>query len=530
MSAKFLSKKLKEASKNKNIRAKRLTSPHRLMRNYKAEIITSFFDEVKTLDLRNQMSQYIYDNRLEFYHHASDFVKNYQQFHKQCKYLGSWSVQSMYSEVGTKYVTMFNHIFNYSIKKFIYKWYHEGKKFNKPVEKPYRTAAKSLLEENIDLFFDNKECNFDKLNAFIDCCVVQDNDSEPKLVKLTKLSKVYGDDYDRAFELTKKLKNIVVENVKLIEFNDFSVKIAKPSMIIKDETNSLYKWWYKLCINKKSYYFPLLVDEKYLGPNLKMNVCHHIRFDGKKLIVTIHSEEPDPVFKEQDKIIGVDVNIKHNMLSVSDGKVFDYDRTIIKKLAKLQIQINKLNKSDLDSSKKQLQYNNLARRFFEQMKHHLHDFFNYCEENNVTDIVMEDLSTFEAGNFVPKSAEFNLKYTKLTRMLRLSRISELAVVQGEKRGIRVHLTPSYYTSKCCEKCGCIDDKNRIPQEVFSCVKCGHTMNADLHAAMNILDRYVNLKLRNSKLFHVFGTFGRMQSRSFIAYKQLATELSKCYSV
>lgn len=206
MSAKFLSKKLKEASKNKNIRAKRLTSPHRLMRNGKEEIIASFFEEVKNLDLRNQMSQHIYNNRLEFYHHAADFVKSYQQFHKQCKYLGSWSVQSMYSEVGTKYVTMFNHIFNYSIKKFIYKWYHEGKKFNKPVEKPYRTAAKSLLEENIDLFFDNKECNFDKLNAFIDCCVVQDNDIEPKLVKLTKLSKVYGDDFNRAFELTKKTK------------------------------------------------------------------------------------------------------------------------------------------------------------------------------------------------------------------------------------------------------------------------------------------------------------------------------------
>lgn len=218
------------------------------------------------------------------------------------------------------------------------------------------------------------------------------------------------------------------------------------------------------------------------------------------------------------------------MLSVSDGKVFDYDRTIIKKLAKLQIQINKINNNDLDSSKKQLQYNNSARRFFEQMKHHLHDFFNYCEENGVTDVVMEDLSTFEAGNFVPKSKEFNLKYTKLTRMLRLSRISELAVVQGEKRGIRVHLTPAYYTSKCCEKCGCIDDKNRILQEVFQCVNCGHTMNADLHAEMNILDRYVNLKLRNNKLFHVFGTFGRMQSRSFIEYKQLAAELSKCYSV
>ena len=80
------------------------------------------------------------------------------------------------------------------------------------------------------------------------------------------------------------------------------------------------------------------------------------------------------------------------------------------------------------------------------------------------------------------------------------------------------------------KCDCIDDKNRIPQEVFSCVRCGHTMNADLHAAVNILDRYVNLKLRNNRLFHVFRTFERMQSKSFIAYKQLAAELSKCYSV
>ena len=44
-----------------------------------------------------------------------------------------------------------------------------------------------------------------------------------------------------------------------------------------------------------------------------------------------------------------------------------------------------------------------------------------------------------------------------------------------------------YTSQRCNKCGYISRKNRTSQSKFSCKKCGHSENADINAARNILE-------------------------------------------
>ena len=43
-----------------------------------------------------------------------------------------------------------------------------------------------------------------------------------------------------------------------------------------------------------------------------------------------------------------------------------------------------------------------------------------------------------------------------------------------------------YTSQTCNECGAIDKANRLTQSNFKCVHCGHTGNADVNAALNIL--------------------------------------------
>ena len=82
------------------------------------------------------------------------------------------------------------------------------------------------------------------------------------------------------------------------------------------------------------------------------------------------------------------------------------------------------------------------------------------------------------------------------------------LVQAEKRGIKVHITPSQYTSQMCPVCGTIDRENRPDQETFECINCGHTDNADHNASVNIKNRYSLDVLRNSKL-HKIDKFGRL---------------------
>jgi IS605 OrfB family transposase len=47
----------------------------------------------------------------------------------------------------------------------------------------------------------------------------------------------------------------------------------------------------------------------------------------------------------------------------------------------------------------------------------------------------------------------------------------------------------FYTSQTCSSCGHVDRGNRVGQ-VFRCLKCGHTGNADIIAARNILARFL----------------------------------------
>lgn len=52
-------------------------------------------------------------------------------------------------------------------------------------------------------------------------------------------------------------------------------------------------------------------------------------------------------------------------------------------------------------------------------------------------------------------------------------------------GVLVTVDPCR-TSQTCSCCGATDKKSRESQAVFRCVRCGHTMNADHNAAINIL--------------------------------------------
>ena len=58
----------------------------------------------------------------------------------------------------------------------------------------------------------------------------------------------------------------------------------------------------------------------------------------------------------------------------------------------------------------------------------------------------------------------------------------------EERGGVLISVPAAYTSQTCACCGVVDARSRKSQAVFACVHCGHTDNADVNAAREILRR------------------------------------------
>jgi putative transposase len=56
------------------------------------------------------------------------------------------------------------------------------------------------------------------------------------------------------------------------------------------------------------------------------------------------------------------------------------------------------------------------------------------------------------------------------------------------RGGIVVTVPAQYTSQTCPECGHISKDNRTTQARFCCVACNYSNNADVVAAINILER------------------------------------------
>jgi putative transposase len=61
---------------------------------------------------------------------------------------------------------------------------------------------------------------------------------------------------------------------------------------------------------------------------------------------------------------------------------------------------------------------------------------------------------------------------------------------ASRDGVKVESVDAWNTSRTC-RCGHVDKANRVIQSSFSCVQCGHSLNADLNAAFNIRARYVS---------------------------------------
>ena len=68
---------------------------------------------------------------------------------------------------------------------------------------------------------------------------------------------------------------------------------------------------------------------------------------------------------------------------------------------------------------------------------------------------------------------------------------ELLEYKLHERGGQLIKVDPKHTSQTCNKCGHVDKNNRKSQSKFECISCGHSDNADVNGAKNILDRGIH---------------------------------------
>jgi len=234
------------------------------------------------------------------------------------------------------------------------------------------------------------------------------------------------------------------------------------------------------------YHKKILLNKTLLNTfNLKLNS------NGNIEIIAHYEQEIIYPKNDIDNSIGVDLGLK-KLITSSDGEVVEQNLNVINKLNKINSKIN--NRNRLESHLK-MKYNDSEFRL--PNKRYLlkeYGLTNYVKCDNRfrvkqfllgrehTNIIMEDLN-------ISQSATYNKLVNKQLRRMMIQGLKNDIIKYSKLQGNMVSLVNPAYTSQQCSKCGHVSKDNRKTQEMFCCVECGHTMNADFNASINIESRY-----------------------------------------
>ena len=261
-------------------------------------------------------------------------------------------------------------------------------------------------------------------------------------------------------------------------------------------------------IGRKSFVIPVSFNKGWYG-NMKdyrksnPDYEYILTFNEKKHQVNIHlcKDGERYIPKPNGKTIGIDVNCKHNLFSLSNETTYDYDRKLVNDFCKLSIEIDKLkeNKYYVIGKRKQRKLDKLKEKVIKNEQQTITTMCKTLQSQGVGHIVMENLNNGFGKCYVKDGNNEDINYNRKVSFIGLSSLKQEVEHIARKYDIAVSTVQSSYTSKMCPICGCIEDGNRPNQETFECVECGYKDNADFNAAKNIRDRVLVTVLRDKLL-------------------------------
>ena len=239
----------------------------------------------------------------------------------------------------------------------------------------------------------------------------------------------------------------------------------------------------------------------------------HINKDCGRWFV-VFTTEFDVVRPEMKALeVGIDIGVVH-AVATSSGRFYDLDtdklKEIEKQIAKLQRKLSlnlssrkKLSEKGLAEPFDKTKPSRLRRRLkeriqklYRRMRGIRQDFYQKTAHALAQEygcVYAEDLKTKN----MTKSAKGTVEEpgTRVKQKSGLNRailrtgfygLREAVEWQLTKAGGVLEKVPPAYTSCMCPVCGCCDKRNRPKQAVFRCIACGHTENADIVGARNVL--------------------------------------------
>ena len=323
----------------------------------------------------------------------------------------------------------------------------------------------------------------------------------------------YG--FDRLYKLALSKRHRIIKNYSEypIEFKSltFSGRCRKTRIIDYNSKfgSKINSFVILSGIGRKSFDIPVTFNKGWHG-NMKdyrkknPDYEYTIRFNEREHQVNIHLCKDGERYIPQanGNTIGIDVNCKHNLFSLSDETTYDYDRKLVNDFCNLSLEIDKLKKQNKEyeiGKRKRQKLDTLKSKMVKSEQQLIANMCKALQSQGVGHIVMEDLNNGFGKCYVKDKDNVDINYNRKVKFLGLSSLKQEVEHIARKYDIAVSTVHASYTSKMCPMCGCIEDENRPNQETFECIECGHKDNADFNAAKNIKNRVCVTVLRESLL-------------------------------
>jgi len=250
--------------------------------------------------------------------------------------------------------------------------------------------------------------------------------------------------------------------------------------------------------------------------NLTIKVKKNIPIANNLILKKPNRNRNKKVISNKNRILGVDINIKHNLFATSDENInIDYDRNLFNGFVKF---LKKLDKREKDKDGKTKKLGRKNKNAYEKWQNRISnmviestvELIKQAKERGYNHLVLENLELM--SKLRSDNQEFDINNGRLIKLLNLSSIKNRIINIAHRRQINISFIHPEYTSQTCNSCGFISRKNRKTQEKFKCIECGHSENADYNSACNIRDRLLLDVLRRK--FLNINSFSEYKTKDF----------------
>ena len=216
---------------------------------------------------------------------------------------------------------------------------------------------------------------------------------------------------------------------------------------------------------------------------------------GGKWYASIQTErEVETPLHPSTTAAGIDVGVA-KFATLSNGEIFEPKnsfRNKAQRLARYQRAMSRKTKFGKNWQKAKRKINKLHTTIANIRRDYLHKTSTAISKNHAM-IVIEDLQIRNMSKSSKGTSEKHGKNVKAKSGLNKSILDQgwfefrrqLEYKQTWRGGYVIAIPPQY-TSQKCSCCGHVSRDNRMTQAKFECVVCGHSENADINAARNIL--------------------------------------------